>query len=99
MTNEKEVLPKHTGTLDEWDRIIRRHPTCAIPDCELDAVAEFKVGKRAEPQCGLHGYLVMSQLGGATTDKIYDNAKFWKMIDALRADGHVVAVEGVGRAS
>jgi hypothetical protein len=73
-------------------------PTCAIPTCEIAACADFKVGERVAPQCGVHGYLVLSQLGGATTDVIYDNAKFWKMIDALRTDGYVVAVECVGRA-
>lgn len=66
-------------------------PDCALPTCDLPAVADFQVQGHAKdsPHCGLHGYIVMSALGGGTT-VIHDRHGYDHMVAALRQDGYQV---------
>lgn len=67
---------------------------CVIPDCPLPADAIFRVGSQEGANCGMHGYIVMSQFGGGIVE-VLDLVNVWKMIRALRTDGYEVATEGV----
>lgn len=64
--------------------------TCALPTCDLPAVADFRVDDKGDsPHCGLHGYIVLALLGGGTT-LVHDRHGYDHMVAALEADGYEV---------